>query len=283
MIRRQMADQFWMITQQDHALLAGRLAEAWGNHRFARLDPDRQESVIRGIALHDCGWPAHDERPTLDEQGRPRDVFHTPHVITLPLWMESARRAAEADPYAGLLVSLHVLALSASSRLPAQPATERPFDPDRARERFELNRFQHAQIELQESLRQRLGLRTDLPLHFGLAESAADPREQKLVFDFRLLQAMDFLSLAICCTQPPGQETGPVYLHPGGMMRPLKLRRTTADRLGVNPWPFALARIESTIRYRAIPAGPYRNEQDFHGALAEAPEQTLCCTLSPER
>jgi hypothetical protein len=48
-----------------------------------------------GIELHDCGWPLHDERPTLNEAGLPLDVFESPRAIALEVWQASAERAAE--------------------------------------------------------------------------------------------------------------------------------------------------------------------------------------------
>src|SRR5689334_4373848 len=110
MIRRRVADEFWLFTQHDHALLAGVLAERLGNDTFA--SPDPREAVVRGVAMHDCGWPLHDDAPTLNRHGEPLDVFETPPQIGLRVWSEAARRAAGADPYAGLLVSLHSLSLS---------------------------------------------------------------------------------------------------------------------------------------------------------------------------
>src|SRR5436190_20287937 len=111
MIRRQVGDEFWLFAQHDHALLSGRLAEQFGNERFAVSA--QRESVIRGVSLHDSGWPLHDEQPTLNKEDQPLDVFESPPHVGLTVWAESSRRATAADPYAGLLVSLHGLSLSA--------------------------------------------------------------------------------------------------------------------------------------------------------------------------
>src|SRR2546421_10285790 len=110
MIRRRVGDEFWLITQHDHALVSGKLAEHFGNDQFQLPAP--RESVILGTSLHDCGWPVHDEAPTLNTLGEPRDVFETTPQIGLTTWPESSRRATERDSYAGLLVSLHNLSLS---------------------------------------------------------------------------------------------------------------------------------------------------------------------------
>ncbi len=68
--------------------------------------------------------------------------------------------------YVGLLVSLHVLNLSGF--LGCRVLTRR--------EQFEMNQFQQGEFERQENLRRRLGLRTDIPLNFGLAPGKGRPR-----------------------------------------------------------------------------------------------------------
>ncbi|HSU66058.1 MAG TPA: DUF3891 family protein, partial [Tepidisphaeraceae bacterium] len=108
MIRHRREDEFLLFTQHDHALLAGRLAEHISGALIARPSPE----TIQGIALHDCGWPLHDDEPTINPRGLPLHVFETPPEISTVVWSASARRAANKDPYSGLLVSLHVLNLS---------------------------------------------------------------------------------------------------------------------------------------------------------------------------
>src|ERR1051325_1057408 len=110
MIRREEQGSFLLIAQHDHALISGQLAEQFGNARFAQPQPYRQ--VIKGVSLHDCGWALHDEQPTINPDGMPLDVFETPREIALKVWTASVDRVAAQDPYAGLLVSLHVLSLS---------------------------------------------------------------------------------------------------------------------------------------------------------------------------
>ena len=125
MIRRRVGNEFWLIAQHDHALLSGELAQHVGNKSFDAPT----ESAIKGIALHDCGWPVHDDQPTLNAKRQPIDVFESTPEIALKVWQAGSDRAAEAgDDYAALLVSLHVLSLSVKATTPAtqQPETSRP-------------------------------------------------------------------------------------------------------------------------------------------------------------
>ena len=278
MIRRDVDDQCWLFTQHDHALLAAEVAAHFGNEQFARPTP--REQTMLGVALHDCGWPLHDERPALNGGGLPMDVFETTRDWGLKIWTASAKRAAEEDAYAGLLVSQHSLALSVFATTQTGFVHEK-FDIADPRARFELNKFQHGQIELQEQLRRKLGLSTQHPLRHGLAEESDDERERQLVFNFRLLQAMDKLSLCICCTQPPFEQIEPLPPRPGEEPVALKVQRPDRHHLRVRPWPFDRPQLNVLIPYRPVPRRAYSEESQLHAVYADAPIRQLYCTIEP--
>jgi hypothetical protein len=256
MIRHFANSDYLLFTQHDHALLAGRIAERVGNERIAR--PSLQ--TIQGIALHDCGWPLHDDHPTLNEQGLPLHVFETPTPISTQVWSASARRAANKDPYSGLLVSLHVLNLSIMS----QQHHRTPPDI------FELNKFQHAQIELQEQLRPRVGLRIDQPLTHGLAQDGVSPEEDALLFDFRLLRAMDALSLALLCSEELKISTAGFQSRPGGPELPINVTRPNPFEIRLTPWIFEDPAMEFEIPFRRVPARKYADDYSLQQAYDAA-------------
>ena len=274
MIRRREGSKFWLIAQHEHARLSGVLAAAVGGPRMATPSPE----AVAGVTLHDCGWPLHDDSPTLSPTGQPLDVFESPRHVSLRVWLESARRAAKVGPYQGLLVSLHQLALSAISA--TQNAT-RQFDDAHLRHQFDLNKFQHAVIEHLEHLRPRVGLRTDRPLRLGLADGWTDDHEEVLKFDFKLLQAMDQLSLAVCCTKPPHRTTFAFYDRPGGETLQLNVVRPNPGVLLVSPWPFRESAVECDYAYRAIAAKTYDDEAAFRDEYAAASESRQRVVVRP--
>ena len=159
MIRRRVESEFWLIAQDDHAKLAGAMAAAFGNGHYAPAS--RGERTVLGVSMHDAGWPLHDDAPELNEEGMPSDVFETPVERGVAVWERSAARAEAADPYAGLLVSIHVQRLaSRGDREPEKLSN---------RERFWLIRFRNDQAQRQMRLRRALGLNADRPLDHGLA------------------------------------------------------------------------------------------------------------------
>ena len=139
MIRRPASpDAFLLITQHDHALLSGQLARRLGNATFGAPSP--YEITVEGIAHHDCGWPLHDDNPTLNKDGLPLHVFEVPTPLASEVWSASVARAMNLGDYQGLLVSLHVLGLSAFAMTHLAGGASRA-------DVFELNKFQHRQIE----------------------------------------------------------------------------------------------------------------------------------------
>src|SRR3954468_24598873 len=111
MIRRNAGNDFLLITQHDHALFSGEMARRFGNSAFAAPSPF--EETVAGIAHHDCGWPMHDDRPTLNKEGLPLHVFEVSGKVAGAVWSTSVTRALGLGEWQGLLVSLHVLNLSA--------------------------------------------------------------------------------------------------------------------------------------------------------------------------
>ena len=275
MIRHEAGDAFLLIAQHDHALLSGQFAARVGNGLFA--PPSPFEEAVAGVALHDCGWPVHDDEPTLNPRGEPLDVLESTMAIATRVWSESAKRAAARDPYSGLLVSLHVTALSAFAQSPGPGPHERAKTPA---EQFMLNKFQQAQFELQENLRRRLGMRVDLPLHNGLAEPGADAAEDLLAFNYGLLRAMDQVSLDLCSGRDLFEKLEDVAPRPGEAPLTIAVRHAGRGALELSPWPFAAERLEFEVPCRRVPAKSYADDGAFREAYRAAPVEAFGVRVS---
>jgi hypothetical protein len=274
MIRHRLGDDFVLITQHDHAQLSGRLAERIGNALFSAPTPFQE--TVDGIALHDCGWPLHDDNPTLNPQGQPLHVLESPMSVATRVWGESVRCATEKGPWSGLLVSLHVLALSALAQSRDQSPHERFKDP---RDLFDLNKFQHKQIEHQQALRQALELRTDVPLRLGLAEPGTGAREDLLLFAYHLLKAMDRISLDVCSGEDLFDQIEEVYPRPGAAPVTLRIKHPAHFELAVDPWPFDQPRLSFEVPARRVPAQKYGGEDEFRRAYHAAPVAPVTVTV----
>lgn len=279
MIRRRLPDGFALIAQDDHARACGTLALAWGNLAFPRPQPF--PDFLAGVVLHDCGWAAHDFSPPPSPDGLPPDVFDPPpaddpapllqHMErTHAIWEQSATAATAAGPWAALLVSVHVLTLSAYA---SAGASALPL-------RFACNRFQHRQIERQEALRTRLGMPLDRPLTSGLADLDAEdagtphPLDLQLIEHYRLLQTLDLMSLAVCCTTAPVNESPPL-----GRDETRITWRRFGDDLRVRPWPFREETVTLEIPGVVVPRRHYASADDLADAMAASPRTILTARL----
>lgn len=287
MIRRDYDDPtlgpcYALITQHDHALLAGQLALHLGTSRFQRPEPFAPFHAA--VSLHDAGWPAHDDHPTLNPKGKPLHVFESPLAVTLQVWpgapVLAARNPNNGNGWAELLASVHILTLSGIAAAHHQPKSNAAFDPSEMAARFEINKFQHREIERQQHLRAALCFPTHVPLSLGLADDHASPQDDLLLHHYRWLQALDLLSLALCCTTVPQTPTPGVYHSPGSSADPLNLSRDGNDLI-VRPYPFKSESIPLSIPARLIPRRAYSSPADLQEALTTAPQLSIPATVRP--
>lgn len=267
MIRHTTDFDWLLISQHAHAESCGVMA--------ANVDPKivgiPSKRGIIGITLHDCGWPIHDDAPTLDATGQPTHVFQTPASITTQLWTASALRASQRDAYAGLLTSVHGMHLVAF-------ALQTPRDRQTT---FDFNKFQHAQAEFQETIRRKIGMRTDQPMQNGLGKPGVDPVEDELIRDYRTLRALDQISLAALCSESLFEHV--MFASPGAGFGPTKvnLKRIGDFSLALAPWPFVLPRVDISIPAKQIARQPFADNVAFRTVYASTPVQRIEFHLSP--
>lgn len=103
--QRQRAEQYWLISQDDHAHLAGEVAAALEAPWLPRL-PDE---IVEAIRLHDCGWrPLDDELLERARAGaQPVSFLDMSVPEFLSAWTGSIDRVAEGSPVGGSVVSVH--------------------------------------------------------------------------------------------------------------------------------------------------------------------------------
>jgi len=107
------ADRYWLISQPDHAHLAGELAANFVSERFPRIST----LAARAIAVHDSGWAAFPEEssplapPLLAGDGRPLAFVEAAPRAFLRAWTGSISQAEDVCPEGGIVVSRHFCAL----------------------------------------------------------------------------------------------------------------------------------------------------------------------------
>jgi hypothetical protein len=217
----------FIIRQTDHARMSGQLAAAFGNARFAPLEP--REAMVFIVAHHDEGWEAIDAKPGRDPKtGLPWHLTQTPMAALIASGARSPEFNARFHPVAGLISSMHTWGLwngryGLSDRIiinnvPAEvkPAAMTMLDGELAR-----------QVQLK-------------------ARISADPREAHLALEawafhnYKLLQFFDTLALYFHLTHPEARTEASFLNVPQGVNDDVTV--TVRPRDGayvVSPWPFA--------------------------------------------
>ena len=168
--QKEVASEWWLITQPDHAALAGDLATAISVPEIPELDAE----ILQAISLHDKGWAPFDaEDPSPSTSQRPRSFFEVEPAKILLAWSGSIEIAELTSPIGGILVSEHFCRIGRAF-LPSirggRPACEM------------VGRFLEGEAERQRRL-------------FFMQRRSEE--EINLLFD--VLQFCDLISLYLCC------------------------------------------------------------------------------------
>lgn len=103
MIVRPADDGCLLITQPDHAALAGRIMAHWSSLANA----ERRDLILRATSAHDDGWREPDAAPTIDTaSGAIRDFMTVPAPVKQEVWPRALAGLAGA-PWAAALVAHH--------------------------------------------------------------------------------------------------------------------------------------------------------------------------------
>jgi hypothetical protein len=178
--QKQAAEQWLLITQADHAVLAGDLAARIDHPSFPALSSD----VLRAISLHDAGWTRFDgalrtENPNSSaispriRDGRPVSFLDTSPVQFLSAWTQSITATEQTSALGASIVSEHFCRL-ARTRLQSRS--------DHHEDTVRLENFLRCEMERQGKLLDR----QNVPL-------------QRLRLLTDALQFCDLLSLYLCC------------------------------------------------------------------------------------
>lgn len=212
--QRQVASAYWLVSQPDHAALAGDLAANFAAPGF----PHVSSLLAHAIEVHDAGWAVFGpearvtEAPPVDARGKPLSFLEIDPPDFLRAWAASIDRAESVCPAGGYIVSRHFCALGEGRLASAIDGPENSSC---------LRTF----LESETTRRQRL-LRN--------AGKSADELEALLL----VLQFCDLLSLYLCCGATEAVEF-PQQFAPGKVrircenqafvLRPSPFRRCDSD------------------------------------------------------
>ncbi len=107
MIVRPAAGAQHLITQADHAALAGRIMAHWTSLATA----ERRDAILRATSAHDDGWREPDAAPTIDPAtGAVLDFVGVPAAVKQGVWPRAVAGLADT-PWAAALVAHHAISV----------------------------------------------------------------------------------------------------------------------------------------------------------------------------
>jgi hypothetical protein len=254
MLVRDAGDAWQIVLQPDHADLAGQLVAAWGAEGFMR--PPRNEAAVLAATRHDDGWAIWDRRPRIDpDSGAPQNFPGVAVPAHLAFYRAGVEVVCDEDPYAGLLVSMHMSGLY-RRRYGVVPAREMQLS-ESLRARADV--FCDQEEERQQALVEQLGV-----------------EEHERWHDYALLQVADLVSLFCGLGDlESGTATGAVEDAPmaGGGRARIGIESLGPWRLRFSPYPFAQPSLALTMVRRLVPKRAWSGDADFRAAFyATAPE-----------
>jgi hypothetical protein len=258
-----------LVRQTDHAALSGTLAEHWGGGPFARPTP--RPSVLVAAARHDDGWGGWEARPQVNPATRrPYQFTELPVREHYAFYAEGIAAVIRDDPYAGLLVSMHLSGLY-RQRHGLDPALGLDRFPPELRPVVE--GYLRDLAAQQHALRERLLDESDYP---------AEAVEELAVWtNYKLLQVYDLFSLYLCLSRPREWTLRHVPVNDAHADVEMLLRPAGGDALTVTPYPFDEAPLRVSVPARVVPDRDYADDEDLRAALAAAEATELRFELRP--
>lgn len=258
-VRNQSDGTVVMITQNDHAKLAGLFAAHWGNQTFERPRP--YAAMMRAAQYHDAGWLRYETNPYLDTvTGKTPSFQQVPNdAPQLAAYQWAIDMLTEVDSYTGLMVSKHRTGLW-QQRYGA--ITHPPPGPPRKLSR-----------EIEDFI-----ARNEARQH--VITAGLDRHE--VAVNYNLLQVWDLLSLYICTNEQHKDhviEPAPTTYAAGGGGVALKLTPTSMATIAVDPFPFDQAPLETAVVCRQLPLSALRDSSTFMAAYFGARPQVQTFTF----
>ncbi|MCC6891029.1 MAG: DUF3891 family protein [Hyphomicrobiales bacterium] len=244
-----------MITQNDHAKLAGLFAAHWGNAQFARPHP--RNSMLRAAQYHDGGWLRYETDPLLDPVTRRSPTYHqVPNdAPQLAAYQWAIDMLTDVDSYSGLIISRHRTGLW-KSRYGAimEPA---PGPPRSLGD--EIRSFIARNEERQQAI-------------------AAGFDSAEIAVNYNLLQVWDLMSLYVCSNDTLWEHViAPVPTtyrgNTGIALRLTPVAAATPATIVVDPFPFDRAPLEAAVVYRHLPPSALSDDDAFKAAYFGAPPE----------
>lgn len=265
--------QLLVVLQPDHGVQTGLIARAWGNEDVPPLAEHERASEL-AARHHDDGWAIWERHPTLEPATAQPVQFHAVAPIEhIAAYRAGIERAAQLDPWTGLMVSMHGAGLY-NDRYGSYRLAEAGPASYTEQEQAVVTEFLADMAELQLRL---AGLSASHG-HHPMSPAAEDPL---IRHHYLLLQVWDRLSLQFAFRHARDGEIAPL---PYVDNRPSSLRcgANGTMTLTLDPYPFIESETALPVRGYLVSDRAYTDPEDFVAALTAArPTDLECRALRP--
>jgi hypothetical protein len=270
MIVQDQGNQFVLVRQTDHAMLAGFFARHWGNPPF--VQPAPFDSFCLAASEHDNGWTEWEIHPDVDPVTfTPYSHISIPTAEHIELYRRGIERVVKADRYAGLLVSMHCAGLYDRARATL---------PGFSAKYVKANEAQLVSDFIQRLRLQQLRLKVDLRADPATKDFSDD---KVLQANLNRLEALDCLSLYFSQAPLGEHMIEGVAIDSAGSEVDWELRPEGENSATLSSYPFDKDPLEISILARRVTKQPYTDSDDFQKALAQAPYFAIRFTLRAGR
>ncbi|MEY2193737.1 DUF3891 family protein [Neobacillus sp. BF23-41] len=238
MIIMEREQSYFMVTQNDHAKIAGEIARNCKDEYF--FDHTRTQEVQLAIQEHDRGWIELDTSPVWnDKTEMPYSFIDYPIVLKISFYKKGLNEVEKMSRYAGLLCSLHYSSFIQDATEPA------------------VREFWNEEKQRQEQLLK------------GLQIVGNENKNETLMYHLDLLKFCDYLSLYICLNEPgdnkrihPFFRNGFPQLFPFVTDKPIDAHWKNQETVSLSFSPLK-GELEVKLPYRAV----RKDQIEEHGIL----------------
>jgi hypothetical protein len=257
-----------VVRQPDHGLQTGLIAEAWGNDEVPPPTEHRAAGRL-AAAHHDDGWAIWERHPDIDPvSGQPIQFHQVKPREHIPSYRAGIERAAQLDPWTGLLVSMHGAGLYndryGSYRL-EEVGEQALTDVERAL----VNEFLADMAALQSNLYSEA---------VGHRAPGAPHEVPEVMSAYLLLQVWDRISLQFALRHGADGVIAPLPAPSG--RGELRCRARGRFTLALDPYPFATDTVDMPVTASLVADRVYSDPEDFIATLASAGQTEIECTAT---
>ena len=252
MIRRKDSEGWILVSQHDHAVLAGEIIALWGNGAFMRPRPF--DEVVFAVAEHDSGWREWDSRPKINpENGYPANFMEMEPGDQYEIWKGSYLVPARGHPYASSLIALHF------DRFNEKSLGKNP----------ENSKAKLLEREIDEFVSGNLGVDPS-------GDTSSLPPDVKI--NLRFVQVGDIISLTLCHGWEEMEiKDVPVDYEGGAAL--VKMASADGFNFTMAPYPFTEPVIKCGVPALRLPRKSFTSDGDLRRALRDAEPLALDFTI----